>query len=341
MKRPSPEIGQRRRIARRIALFLFTIAAVLLTADYTLYPALVAPPKGRSFNTGANGNWLRDTWYRGLEKEPPSSLARRLTDAQVRYAYFHVRFIKRDGTLRYRDPAPIRRLLPVLRREAPGVRLIGWVYIGNARGLTGVELSRPEVRARIVSELRWLIDTCGFDGVQIDYEICPDGDADFLRLLREARAALPSDKLISVATPLLLPRPLNGTYGWSEAYLAEVARTSDQVVVMAYDSALWLPRAYVALMRAQATRATRAVADSGSSCRVLIGVPTYEEGGLSHHAPAENLPLALKGVREGLASPEARPAVFDGVALFADYTTDKGEWADYRRLWLGQHGRRR
>jgi hypothetical protein len=58
----------------------------------------------------------------------------------------------------------------------------------------------------------------------------------------------------------------------------------------------------------------------------LLGLPTYHDGGGSHHPRAENLRIALKAVREanGVA----------GVALFADYTTDEAEWAWYERAWL-------
>lgn len=103
---------------------------------------------------------------------------------------------------------------------------------------------------------------------------------------------------------------------------------------MCYDTGLYLPRAYVWLTRRQAIHVTRAVARGNPRCRVLLGLPTYARGGSSHHAPAENLWMALKGVREGLASPAADRTVFAGVAPFADYTTQPEEWETYRTLWL-------
>ena len=44
--------------------------------------------------------------------------------------------------------------------------------------------------------------------------------------------------------------------------------------------------------------------------------------------------VALKGVREGLADPAARPEVCSGVAVFADYTTDDKEWREFELKWL-------
>jgi hypothetical protein len=321
---------------RRHGLIGLCILIALLAADYALYP-LLARPGGRSANQGENGLWLRYHWYFGRRSEAQvRELARRLRERQIRYAYCHVRHITRDGRLRYHYPEAARRLVAALHREAPAVKVIAWVFAGNSRvastGVGEVDLSRPAVRRAMVAEARWLVTDCGFDGIQWDYEICDSGDADFLRLMRETRAALPAGKLLSVATPIWVPAPFR-RWGWSERDFARLATTCDQMAVMGYDSGLYLPRAYVWLVHQQAVHVTRAVARSNPRCRVLLGLPTYARGGLSHHAWAENLRLALKGAREGMADPRARPSVFAGVAPFADYTTQPEEWETYRVLW--------
>lgn len=333
--KPTRPFHSRRRWWLRALLLL----ALLLLADYALYPHL-ARPGGRSFNRGENGLWLRYHWYFGRRSDDQvRELARRLQERQIRFAYCHVRHITRDGSLRYHYPAEARRLVAALHRDAPAVKVIAWVFAGNHRlahtGVGGVDLSNEAVRRQMVAEARWLVEECGFDGVQWDYEICASGDPHFLRLMRETRAALPPGKLLSAAVPMWLPAPLSRRgWGWSEADFARVAATCDHLAVMAYDSGLYLPRAYVALVRRQAVHVTRAGARGNPRCRVLLGLPSYGRGGPSHHAPAENLRLALKGVREGLADPRADRSVFAGVAPFADYTTQPEEWETYRRLWL-------
>ena len=124
-----------------------------------------------------------------------------------------------------------------------------------------------------------------------------------------------------------LPSPL-GAYGWSEAYFGQIARQCDEIAVMAYDSALYFPRHYAFLIQQQVIRVPRAVKSANPSCRVLLGVPTYEKGGASHWRGAENLAMALRGARQG--QPKAEHGL-DGIALFADSTTDAGEWALWRR----------
>jgi hypothetical protein len=315
------------------------LLALLLLGDYVLYPHL-ARPRGRSFNRGENGLWLRYHWYFGRRSEAQvKELARRLRERQIRFAYFHVRHITKDGRLRCQYPAAARGLVAALHRDAPDVKVMAWVFAGNRRlihtGVGEVDLSNASVRRRMVEEAHWLVTACGFDGVQWDYEICESGDPHFLRLMQETRAALPPAKLLSAAVPMWLPGPLSRRgWGWSEADFTRVAATCDQLAVMAYDSGLYLPRAYVTLVRAQAVHVTRAVARGNMRCKLLFGLPTYGRGGPSHHARAENLRLALKGVREGLADSRAERSVFAGVAPFADYTTQPEEWETYRELWL-------
>lgn len=310
----------------------FAVITAAAVADYFVYPRLAVG--GRSFNRGENALWLRYTWYFGEHKpQEVHALAQRLRDAQIRYAYLHVRYIKRDGTLRFRFADRAKRVLGMLRKDAPGLRLIAYVYAGNRRGEGGVDLANPAVRRAMAGEAAWLTRSCGFDGVQWDYEIAENDDPDFLALLRETRAALPRRCILSVATPMWLPRILLH-WGWSDEYFAKVTANCDQVAVMCYDSGFWMPRSYAWLVHQQAVHVTQDAEKGSAHCRVLLGLPTYGKGMLSHNPAAENLRNALKGVREGMSDPKARAGSFAGVALFADYTTDDSEWRTYRDLWL-------
>jgi hypothetical protein len=308
----------------------------LLVADYALYPRL-AGMGGTSHDRGRNGLWVRYTWYFGERKiDEVPALAARLRTHGIRYAFFHVRFIKKDGTLAYRYPERARALNQAVGREAPGVERIAWVYAGNPQGIGEVNLAEPKVRDAMVRDAVWLVRECGFDGVQWDYEICPDGDPNLLKLLDETREALPPGTFLGVAAPMIYPWPLSGV-GWTEPYYGEVARRCDQIAVMGYDSGLWLPRAYVAFIRSGTARIAGAVGRANPRCTILMGLPTYEAGGPSHHAHAESLRMGLKGVREAPTSD-----ALEGVALFADYTTDDAEWAEYRQGWQrGGEGRNR
>ncbi len=313
---------------KRLLGAMFGILLLGLLLDYFAYPNF-AHPVGTSPNRGENGLWLRYTWYFGQHPDT-AQMAQKLQSEQIEYAYFHVRDVKPDGSLRFHKPITAGTLTRDLHRKAPAVKLLAWVYVGNAAGRGAVDLSRPDVRKKLVAEALWLVTVCGFDGVQWDYEICPHGDTGFRALLRETRAALPPGKLLSAAVPLWLPRPLEH-YGWDETDFAAVAPLCDQMAVMCYDTGMYLPRGYVWLVHQQVVHVSAAVWRGSPKCRVLFGLPTYEAGGLSHHAAAENLRMALMGVREGMANPRAAPQVVAGVAPFADYTTTQADWNLYRR----------
>ena len=327
MRRPP---NPRRR--KRILIVVLCLLVALLT-DYLAYP-YGRWDGGRSVNRGENGLWLRFGWYFGqhpASELPP--LGQRLRREQVRYAFFHVRDIRPDGSLRYRFGPEAKRLTTGLHQAAPGVKLIAWVYAGNAQGRGRVDLSSVGVRRTMVQQAVWLVRDCGFDGVQWDYEICPNGDVGFLSLLRETRAALGPGKILSAATPLWLPRSLE-RWGWGDDYYRQVAGNCNQIAVMCYDSGCYGPRGYVALVHQQIVHVSQDVARANPRCRVLIGVPTYAKGGLSHDPHTENVATALLGVRAGVADSRTDLSVFDGVAPFADYTTQPDEWRTYEKMWL-------
>jgi hypothetical protein len=74
---------------------------------------------------------------------------------------------------------------------------------------------------------------------------------------------------------------------------------------------------------------------SGSNARVLMGVPTYEDYGLMHRAGVETVENALLGVVQGLRGLGAG-GTFEGVALYAEWTTDPRDWEAYERVWRNQ-----
>lgn len=296
--------------------------------DYALYDSITPEPSGKS-NSGKNGIWLRYLWYTGKHTpEEYSEMYERLATRQLQFAYFHVLTTNPDGGLQLRDRRRARNLTHEMHKRAPDTRAIAWVYIGSAQ----VNLDNPEVRKQLVEEFRWLVKDCGFDGIQVDYEFAICGSQGLLRLLEETRQMLPKEGLLSVATPMWYPGIL---WGWSDEYFQEVARRCDQIAVMCYDSYLYLPRAYVWLVSQQALHVTTDCAKANPACKVVLGLPTYDNQTLSHHPYCESLKNALRGVQQGLADKKATPEAFEGIAMFADYTTDDREWSQYEEYWLG------
>lgn len=178
-----------------------------------------------------------------------------------------------------------------------------------------------EFGARLVTEF-------GYDGVHLNAEMIPDGDGAYIATLQALCEALPPGTALSVAAHTLRPTERitvapYPTGHWSDAYLRTVAEHSDQVVIMAYDSGLFLPSDYRAWMAYQVRASAAALAEVDAS--LLIGLPASEEWTPSHQTAVEYLENALYGVLVGLAQSD-RPDVIDGFAVYPYWEMDGEEW---------------
>jgi len=318
---------------RKVAAIVLFLAILLIGIDCATYTGL-NPPSGENFNKGANGIWLRYLWYFGKKTDAEKeALVKRLGESQMRYAFFHVRSTDKNGHLLFKHGETGKQLTDLMHERLPDTKVIAWLYIPSNAGRRGVDPSNETTRKNLVEASKWLIDVCGFDGVQLDYEFFPDNDTMFPTLLDETRTAIGGDKFLSVATPMWYPFTL---WGWRADHFTDVAKHCDQIAVMGYDSFLYEPRAYVWLMEQQVKHVTAAVSKASSNCKVLLGVPVYDtdSGTPGHLTFSENLSTALKGVKQGLRSQDAVPGVFEGIAPFAEYTMDDNEWSIYRKFWL-------
>jgi len=256
---------------------------------------------------------------------------------------------------RFRDPAAIRMLVERLRTHhvvdlfphlcplagespadhdavqterfldaTPGLRVMPWVGGVFERHVLPDD---AVFRRHLAQNVRRLLDQHPrLAGVHLNVEPWPSGHQGMLRLLEDLSAALPPGRLLSVAA---YPPPTRWQSDleihWTPSYLREVARRSDQVAVMMYDTGIPLAKPYEALM----ARWTREVLRDAAPTPVLLGVPTYDDSDKPWHRPwVENLPVALRGIHRGLG--ERTPTAFQGIALYAEWETDQGEWRWWR-----------
>ena len=327
-----------RRQALRLAI-LFTFVAIGAGGYLAYAPAGDSSP--HPFNHDRNAVWLEHRW---LEKTQPPEQAQALFGGLhrrgVSYAFPHLIPFGPDGQLPPHNRDQMRAFLATARTEAPDVKVLPWVggvRAGYRRTRPGtVKLDDLGQRQRIVAECRGLVDE-GFDGVHLNIEPVNDGNVDFLALLRALRNAVGKDRVLSVSAirpgPFALPMAPN--FLWSPGYYARVAALVDQIVIMAYDTALPTPALYRRYVAWAATSVTTTLADSSIRARVLMGIPTYDETGMMHRGGVETPENALLGVIAGLRGLGAG-GTFEGVALYAEWTTDEEEWAAYERIWRGR-----
>ena len=321
------------------ALLVVASAAGLVYFAYV--PAGDADP--HPFNHDRNAVWLEHRWLERPHPEPEMvELHEMLHRRGIAYAYPHLIPFDERGTLPPHDREQMRTFRAVARRVAPDLRVLPWVgglRMGYKRQRAGtVNLPDLTQRQRIVAEIRGLMDE-GFDGIHLNIEPVDDGNVEYLALLRALRTAVGPGRVLSLAAtrPGPVGIPLAPNFVWSPEYYARVAATADQIVIMAYDTAIPTPPLYRRYLAWATASVAGTLVSSGSDARVLMGVPTYEDYGLMHRAGVETLDNALLGVVDGLRGLGAG-GTFEGVALYAEWTTDQKDWEAYERVWRNQAG---
>jgi hypothetical protein len=289
------------------------------------------------FNHDRNAVWLEHRWLERKHGEPQmEALFDRLRARGIAYAYPHVIPFDRQGNLPRHDREQMRAFLAVARRVAPDLRVLPWIgglRVGYRRQRQGtLELGDLQQRQRLIAEARGLLDE-GFDGIHLNVEPVDDGNVEYLALLRALRTAV-GGRMLSISAirpaPLGLPRAPN--FAWSPDYYARVAASVDQLVIMSYDTALPTPSLYRRYVEWATSSVAGALRGSGSDARVLMGVPTYDSYGFMHRRGVETPENALAGIVAGLRGLGAG-GTFEGIALYAEWTTGEDDWAVYERRW--------
>jgi len=315
------------------------IAAVALPAAgaAALWVEGAGTPPAGALTRGHDALWLGHAWVDGRRSTADvDRLAASLRGTGVRDLYVHVGPLDDRGGL---DPALRPRAtwaVRALHAALPGVRVLAWV--GGVVGGRRMDLSRRGTIDQVAAAAGQVLAD-GFDGVQYDLEPVPSGSPGLLAVLEAARPAVAArGGVLSVAASQVEALPgmagLAATLGagvalWSPAYLAAVARRVDQVVVMAYDTALPLEPLYGGYV----ARQTRLALQSVPACTdLLMGVPAFHDENLGHHARAETVGAALRGVRLGLSADAGRARF--GVALYVDFAATGADWRAYRAGWL-------
>jgi hypothetical protein len=327
-------VSRRALVTRLAVLALAALACVLGYYAFAPFGDTAAHP----FNHDRNAVWLEHRWLERVQPVPEmEALFARLHQRGMAYVYPHLIPFDNAGQLPPHDREQLRAFLATARRVAPELRVLPWIgglRRGYKRQRPGtIELADLGQRQRIVAEARGLIDE-GCDGVHVNVEPVEDDNVEFLALLRALRTAVGEHRVLSLAAtrpaPLGLPRAPN--FAWSPEYYARVAAIVDQIVIMAYDTALPTSSLYRRYVSWAARSVAGALDASGSNARVLMGIPSYEPYGFMHRRGVETPENALAGVVAGLRGLGAG-GTFEGVAIYAEWTTDEGEWQAYERYW--------
>lgn len=327
----------RKRICRIILITLVTLIAVIAMEEITF--RLQNP---RVYSTGPNAIWLRHSWIDMHRSEAQyAALAKRLRSMHITDVYFHAGPLNGDGSIPQAKLMGSADFIRHMKKFCPDVHFQPWLgQVAEFGGGGPLELRSPKVRARIVMTAHRFLDV-GADGFHLDLEPVYTGDRDYIELLHNLHKLTKSHKtLLSIAAykPEEFPgidrisRLIAANPGyWTRGYFLEVANEVDQVAVMTYDSGIPLPGIYgrsVAWVTRWAKR---------NGVRYLyIGIPTYEVGSHAHFKRAENIRVAIHGLKLGLSGLGKSDRKGVGAAIFAEWTTSRSEERTFQNDWLGE-----
>jgi hypothetical protein len=297
---------------------------------------------GGYFNQGKNAVWVGVEWVsEPHSREEIVALANYLDEHQIRYIFVFVSYPQADGNFAS-SFAHASRFTQTLKETQSELTVLAWIGLplqqpqGPIWGY--VDLSSEVVRHKVVALSTYLVRLAGFDGVHLDPEPVPSGDANLLALLEEINPAIGPKATLSVAARRIwpvfsdLPWPLVDRIAWRPSYYRKIAERVDQIAVMTYDSGLptpWLYRQFVCFEVIELSRAL-----DGTGVELLIGIPTSEERTRTHQPWSENIVSGLRGVLDGLNDAQTRPEVISGIALYPYWEMDEQEWKAYASLWL-------
>ncbi len=306
-----------------------------------------------------NAIWLGTEWtYEQPSNEDVLALSQRLRDNRIGTVYAYISWLKvdltwagiRTETNSFTDVEQyVTRFVQQFRLVYPEAVLYAWVSVPtNTLGIPA-RLDITDLQRTVSAFCARMIEEFGFDGVHLDIEQVWDGDEDYLQVLRMVRARLGIETPISVAmTPDWSPEDVDfpvpagiapGTF-WSKEYKQSVALLTDQIAVMAFNSGLNnegnnTPTHYSQWMAYQVVAFSEAVAELNTDTQIVIGIPTYDDELPGHDTQVETIPAAIQGVRMGLEQAGESADIVQGIALYAEWTTDDSEWTLFKSNWIG------
>lgn len=325
--------------------------AVLGLLGAILFVVIVVVVLGRLRNTAPevypNAVWLGTEYtYEDQTDDAMAALVKKLRDQQIGTVYAYITYLQWDGTWRNQDKFDkVAAFARQFNEAYPEAQLEGLIGVPTEDAVNAARLGDVDLQQKVADLAKQVVTEFGYEGVFIDAEPVWDGDQNFLALLRAIRGAVGIDVPISAAIPpdyspsnssIPLPPLMAPGTEWKKEYKQSVALLVDHMAVMAYQSSLSSASDYAQWVAYQVKVYALAVAelDLDTQTDLLIGIPTFDAEPPGHDPAVENVNSAVDGVRMGLQQAGDAARYVKGVAIYADWTTDETEWADYHSVWL-------
>jgi hypothetical protein len=324
--------------ARILVMCLAATLGAGSAAEPTKERAAEDPPG--AFDRADNALWMRRHWlHERPSKDEIEALAHSLKARGIRRIYPFLGPMDGEGWPGWRAKGGHTRYVPEdaaaflaeFHKIAPGIRVIPWTG-GNLD--SDVHLKDEKQRTGFAAHMKRLVEL-GADGVQLNVEPLQSGNAGYLDLLREVKAAIGTRTLSVAAYPPPQDSQPDTETHWELPFMRKVCGIANEIAVMSYDTGLTSPRDYENLLAVWTRQLARTLPlASAGGCEWLMGVSAYDDDKGYHRPDVETIEHSLNGIVAGLRSIKP-PDNFRGVAIYASFTTDEKKWAVYDRIWRG------
>ena len=218
--------------------------------------------------------------------------------------------------------------------ESYDIKVIPWFG-----GVLGEHVSLGSIKWRknfVESILKLLENYPQLAGVQLNIEPLPDGNDNFIKLLRELREVFPCDKILSIAAypPSTFLHPYKNVH-WSMKYYSQMASYVDQMAVMMYDTAIKYDKFYIALMASWTKQLLKNEELKKYNVKLLFGLPAYDDAHTTYHNPSvENIDNALLGLNSALNSQKNYKKNYQGTVIYCEWEMNMKKWQLYKKNFL-------
>lgn len=328
--------------AGRLGLGLFGAVLFVVVVVFVLGQLRGTAPVERP-----NAIWLGTEYtYEDHTDDEIETLVTKLRDHEIGTVYAYVTYLQFNGTWRNEDKFDkVAAFAKQFKDAYPESELLGLIGVPTEDAVNPPRLSDVNLQQQVAELSKRVVDEMGYEGVFIDAEPVWDGDQNFLALLRAVRATVGIDVQISAAIPpdwspsnssIPLPPLIEPGTEWEKSYKQSVALLVDHLAVMAYQSSLTSTSDYAQWVAYQVQSYAQAVAELGldTETDLFIGIPTFDAEPPGHDPAVENIDSAVQGVELGLQQAGDAARYVKGLAIYADWTTDDAEWADFLSAWV-------
>lgn len=305
----------------------------LLATNSLSLPAPIDLPVDRS----RNAVWLEHRWLQGqYTEEDLQTLVEVIQNHGMQYVFPHLAPSDLNGRLPAFSHPAAKHFRKYLQDRVPGLRILPWiggVQVGYQQMNEGtIQLQSDLYLLRFANEALFLVHEMQFDGIHLNIEPVLSGDSALLNYLRLLKSKIGREKILSLAA--FKPSYIEGVnisplHSWDLNYIESLAAVCDQIVIMNYDTSIPEPALYEFFTRTKLEALLVRLAEKRLPVKILLGVPTYDSS-RNHDARVENIQTALSAVRSVVLTQQQ----FEGIALYAYWTTDSKEWKEFSDLWV-------